>query len=48
MEKQVKEFTKLLLPRVDEYEELLSENRIWKDRLVNVGSSTPRTASSMV
>jgi NADH-quinone oxidoreductase subunit D len=37
MEKQVKEFTKLFLPRVDEYEELLSENRIWKNRLVNVG-----------
>ncbi len=37
MEKQVKDFCKSFLPRVDEYEELLTENRIWRDRLINVG-----------
>ena len=37
MERDVKQFCKKFLPRVDEYEELLTENRIWKDRLVNVG-----------
>lgn len=40
MERQVKEFCKTFLPRVDEYEELLSENRIWKERLTNVGILT--------
>ena len=29
-----------LLPRVDEYEELLTGNRIWQQRLVNVGVLT--------
>ncbi len=37
MEKQVKEFCKSFLPRVDEYEELLTENRMWRERLINVG-----------
>ena len=37
MEKDVLDFCKMFLPKVDEYEELLSENRIWKDRLINVG-----------
>ncbi len=40
MEQQVKAFCKMFLPRVDEYEELLTENRIWKDRLVRVGVLT--------
>lgn len=40
MEKQVKQFCKTFLPRVDEYEELLSENRIWKRRLIDVGVLT--------
>jgi NADH-quinone oxidoreductase subunit D len=40
MERQAKAFCKMLLPRVDEYEELLTENRIWKERLTNVGILT--------
>lgn len=36
-EKDVKRVCELLLPKFDEYEELLTENRIWKARLVNVG-----------
>ncbi|MCW5981253.1 MAG: NADH-quinone oxidoreductase subunit D [Bryobacteraceae bacterium] len=40
MEQQAKRFCKAFLPRVDEYEELLSENRIWKERLINVGILT--------
>ncbi len=40
MDKQVKRFCKMFLPRVDEYEALLTENRIWKARLTNVGVLT--------
>ncbi|HWQ55310.1 MAG TPA: NADH-quinone oxidoreductase subunit D [Bryobacteraceae bacterium] len=36
-EKDVKAFCDMFLPKVDEYEELLTENRIWKGRLTNVG-----------
>jgi NADH-quinone oxidoreductase subunit D len=36
-EEDVKSFCKLFLPKVDEYEELLSGNRIWKGRLTNIG-----------
>ncbi len=36
-ERDVKRVCDLLLPKFDEYEELLTENRIWKARLVNVG-----------
>jgi NADH-quinone oxidoreductase subunit D len=31
------DFVELFLPKVDEYEELLSGNRIWRERLTNVG-----------
>ena len=40
LEQDVKRFCRMFLPRVDEYEELLSENRIWKKRLTNVGILT--------
>jgi len=32
--------------RIIEYEELLSYNRIWKERLVNIGSITQQQALS--
>jgi len=37
MERDVKKICKSFGARVDEYEELLTENRIWKERLINVG-----------
>jgi NADH-quinone oxidoreductase subunit D len=39
-EKDVKAFCDMFLPKVDEYSELLTENRIWKARLQNVGVLT--------
>lgn len=39
-EQECLEFCDNMLPRVDEYEELLTENRIWRQRLVNVGVLT--------
>jgi NADH-quinone oxidoreductase subunit D len=36
-EKQCLDFCDYFLPKVDEYEELLTGNRIWVDRLKNVG-----------
>jgi NADH-quinone oxidoreductase subunit D len=36
-ERDIKEFNQMFLPKVDEYEELLSNNRIWVGRLQNVG-----------
>ncbi len=40
MEQQVKRFCKMFRPKIDEYEELLTENRIWKDRTIGVGVLT--------
>lgn len=39
-------FLKILLVEVDKYEGLLTENRIWKMRLENVGVITPEMAKS--
>jgi NADH-quinone oxidoreductase subunit D len=39
-EQECLEFCDKMLPRVDEYEELLTGNRIWQQRLVNVGVLT--------
>jgi NADH-quinone oxidoreductase subunit D len=36
-EQDIKAFNQWLLPKVDEYEELLTNNRIWRGRLENVG-----------
>jgi len=36
-EREVKAFCKMFGPRVDEYEELLTNNRIWVNRLTGVG-----------
>jgi len=36
-EREVKAFCDMFLPKVDEYEELLTSNRIWVSRLRNVG-----------
>jgi NADH-quinone oxidoreductase subunit D len=36
-EKDVLDFCKMFLPKVDEYEELLTNNRIWVSRLKDVG-----------
>ncbi|MBK5291210.1 MAG: NADH-quinone oxidoreductase subunit D, partial [Acidobacteriia bacterium] len=37
LERQVKDFCNMFIPKVDEYEELLTNNRIWVDRLKGVG-----------
>ena len=38
------QFTKQFANRIDEFEELLSGNRIWKQRLVNIGVVTKKEA----
>ncbi len=37
LERQVKQFCGMFLPKLDEYEELLTQNRMWVARLTNVG-----------
>jgi len=39
-EQEVKAFCEMMLPRIDEYEELLTNNRIWVRRLKGVGVLT--------
>ncbi len=39
-EDQVRAFCEMFLPRLDEYEKLLTGNRIWRDRLIGVGILT--------
>lgn len=43
----IDDFTKRFPNYVDEYETLLTDNRIWKQRLVGVGVVTPERALSM-
>ena len=43
----VEAFTKRFPSRVDEYETLLTDNRIWKQRLVDVGVVTPERALNL-
>jgi NADH-quinone oxidoreductase subunit D len=40
----IEDFTDRFPARVDEYETLLTENRIWKQRTVNIGVVTPERA----
>ena len=40
-------FTKDFPKRVDEYETLLTDNRIWKQRTVNIGVVTPERAKAL-
>lgn len=41
------DFTENFPKRVDEYEELLTDNRIWKQRTVNIGVISPEQAIAM-
>jgi len=43
----IEDFTNRFPGYVDEYETLLTDNRIWKQRLVNVGVITPEQAKSL-
>jgi NADH-quinone oxidoreductase subunit D len=40
----IEAFTKTFLSHVDEYETLLTDNRIWKQRTVNIGVVSPERA----
>jgi NADH-quinone oxidoreductase subunit D len=40
LERQVKKFCDWMVPKIDEYEELLTTNRMWVDRLKGVGILT--------
>lgn len=44
--KTIKEFTEAMKGRINEYEDLLSENRIWKQRTVNIGVVSAERAMS--
>jgi len=44
-EKEVKNFLDFFRPKIDEYEELLTTNRIWVERTKNVEPSPLRIAS---
>ena len=43
----IEDFTKRFPAYIDEYETLLTDNRIWKQRLVGVGVVTPERAKAM-
>jgi NADH-quinone oxidoreductase subunit D len=43
----IEDFTKIFPQRVDEYETLLTENRIWRQRTVGIGVVTPERALQM-
>jgi len=43
----IEAFTKHFPARVDEYETLLTDNRIWKQRTVNIGVVTPERAMQL-
>ena len=43
----IEDFTERFPARVDEYENLLTDNRIWKQRTVNIGVVTPERAKQL-
>ena len=43
----IEDFTKRFPTYVDEYETLLTDNRIWKQRLVNIGVVSPERAQNL-
>jgi len=43
----IQDFTERFPERVDEYETLLTDNRIWKQRTVNIGIVTPERAMQL-
>lgn len=43
----IEDFTRIFPQRVDEYETLLTDNRIWKQRTVGIGIVTPERALQM-
>jgi len=43
----IEDFTKRFPKNVDEYETLLTDNRIWKQRTVNIGVVTPERAMQL-
>jgi NADH-quinone oxidoreductase subunit D len=43
----IADFTRRFPARVDEYETLLTDNRIWKQRTVNIGVVTPERAMAL-
>jgi NADH-quinone oxidoreductase subunit D len=46
-EKEVKNFVKFVRPKIDEYEELLTTNRIWVERTKNVGRISAKDAIAL-
>src|SRR5256885_16504847 len=46
-EKEVKNFVKFVKPKIDEYEELLTTNRIWVERTKNVGVISAKDAIAL-
>ncbi|MBF0096613.1 MAG: NADH-quinone oxidoreductase subunit D [Magnetococcales bacterium] len=44
---RIKDFTDSFPSKIDEYETLLTENRIWKQRLVDIGVVSPEEALDM-
>src|ERR1700756_2118582 len=46
-EKEVKNFVKFVRPKIDEYEELLTTNRIWVERTKNVGIISAKDAIAL-
>jgi NADH-quinone oxidoreductase subunit D len=43
----IEDFTRRFPSRIDEYETLLTDNRIWKQRTVNIGVVTPERAMAL-